>query len=262
MTSLPPGAEPKRQTRLRFEGRVLPEVRQVTIPKTSPILYSDPWGFHGEIDIAIVDGKIAIDCTCFDAEPRIDMCIGRSFECATALVDLFAFTKGWSLSVMLDRIVDSATVRPIATSELSLQPLATSIANDDDFRAVWDVLLKRFSLKFALHDLIAGIGALNYPHIGAARSVEAIRDLIAPAALDEKTAWADMRSLLNIDRGYLQRITDASRGPRHGKRGGVTGSGQLIVMQRGWTIMNRYLEFMKRGGEKPLPDNEFPKLTD
>jgi hypothetical protein len=60
----------------------------------------------------------------------------------------------------------------------------------------------------------------------------------------------------------LQRITDGSRGPRHGDRGGVTGDGQRIAMQRAWTIMNRYFEFMKRGGEQPLPKAEFPTLAD
>ena len=35
-----------------------------------------------------------------------------------------------------------------------------------------------------------------------------------------------------------------------------------IAMQRAWTIMNRYFEFMKRGGEQPLPKAEFPTLAD
>ncbi|MGE5510609.1 MAG: hypothetical protein ACM31O_05080 [Bacteroidota bacterium] len=71
-----------------------------------------------------------------------------------------------------------------------------------------------------------------------------------------------MRSLLNIERDYLQRITDASRGPRHGYRGGATGAGQQIAIQRAWVIMNRYFKFMQRGGEQPLPRDEFPALAD
>jgi hypothetical protein len=258
----PLATEHETKTHFRFEGRVIPELRKVTIPQISPIQYSDPWGFHGDIYITIVDGRVEIDCVCFDAEPRTDMCIERSFECATALVDLYAFTKGWSLSVVRDRMIVGTTVRPLAISELSLQPLASSIASDDDFRAVWKQLLKAFNLKFALHDLVTSIGSLNYPHIGATRSVEAIRRLIAPDAQNENMAWSKMRSLLNIERVYLQQITDASRDPRHGNRGGVTGEGQLVVMQRAWTIMNRYLEFMKRGGGEPLPQNEFPVLSD
>jgi hypothetical protein len=258
----PFATEHKSTTHFRFEGRVMPEVRQVTIPNTSSVQCSDLRGFHADISIAIADGKVEIDCVCFDAEPRTDMCVARSLEYATALVDLYAFTKGWSLSVILDRMIVGTTVSTLAMSELSLQPLASSIAGDDDFRAVWEYLLKKFNLKFALHDLVIGIGSLNYPHIGAARSVEAIRGLIAPDAQNETMAWSEMRRLLNIKRDYLQRITDASRGPRHGDRSGVTGDGQQIVMQRAWTIMNRYLEFMKRGGEEPLPQNAFPTLCD
>lgn len=246
----------------RFEGRVIPEVRSVTIPKVAPVRYSDPWGFHADIDVSIVDGIVAIDCHCFDPEPRRDMCIVRSYECATGLVDLYAFMKGWSLSVILDRMFIEATVTPIAMSELTLQPLASSISDEDDFRRIWQVVLKQFNLKFAIHDLVVGIGSLNYPHIGAARCVEAVRRLLAPEALNENDAWSKMRLLLNIERNYLQRITDESRRARHGDRGGVTGDGQKIAMQRAWTILNRYFEFMKRGGEQPLPKDEFSTLTD
>lgn len=249
-------------THFKFEGRIIPEVRKVTVPEVSPIRYSDPWGFHADIRIAIIDGKVEIDCACFDAEPRVDMCIVRCYEIVRALVDLYAFSKAWNLSVILDRMIVGTKVTQIALSELSLQPLATAIASDDDFRAIWAIVQKRFNLKFALHDLALGIGALNYSHIGAARSVEAIRGLIAPDAQNDRAAWARMRSLLNIERDYLQRITDASRGPRHGDRGGATGDGQLVAMQRSWTIMNRYFEFMKRGGGQPLPQGEFPTLSD
>lgn len=258
----PSATDRVKATHFRFLGRVIPEVRKVTLPNTTPIQYSDPWGFHAEIHVSINDGKVEIDCACFDAEPRKDMCIVRCYECVTALVDLYAFTKGWSLSVILDRMIVGTTVTPLAVSELSLQPLVSSITGDDDFRAVWQLMLRKFNLKFALHDLVIGIGSLNYSHIGAARSVEAIRQLITPDAQNEKIAWSNMRSLLNIERDFLQRITDASRGPRHGNRGGVTGDGQRIVMQRAWTVMNRYFEFMKRGGEQPLPLDEFPTLFD
>jgi hypothetical protein len=249
-------------THFRFEGRVIPEVRRVTIPQVDPLRYSDPWGFHANIHISIVDGKVAIDCFCFDPEPQPGMCMVRCYECATSLVDLYAFTKGWSLSVILDSMIVGGTTTPVALSELSLQPLASSISSDDDFRCIWQVVLKRFNLKFALRDLVVGVGSLNYPHIGSARCIEAVRGLLASDAPNERAAWSKMRSLLNVERDYLQHITDGSRRPRHGDRGGVTGDGQRIALQRAWTIMNRYFEFMKRGGEQPLPNAEFPTLAD
>jgi hypothetical protein len=255
-------ATERSSTHFRFEGRVIPEVRRVTIPQVDPLQYSDPWGFHANIHISIVDGKVAIDCFCFDPEPQPGMCMVRCYECATGLVDLYAFTKGWSLSVILDSMIVGGTTTPVVLSELSLQPLASSILSDDDFRCIWQVVLERFNLKFALRDLVIGVGSLNYPHIGAARCIEAVRGLLASDAPNERAAWSKMRSLLNVERDYLQRITDGSRRPRHGDRGGVTGDGQRIALQRAWTIMNRYFEFMKRGGEQPLPKPEFPTLTD
>lgn len=246
----------------RFEGRVIPEVRNVTIPKVNPVHISDPWGFHGDIDISVVNGRVNIDCVCFDEVARADMCVARCFECVTGLVDLYAYTKGWNLTVILDAMIVDGSKSRLAVSEKGLPPLVSSIADDEDFRAVSALLLKKFNLKFALHDLIVAIGALNYPHIGTARSMEAIRGMIAPDARNESEAWRTMRSLLNIERDYLQRITDASRGPRHGDRGGATGDTQMTVMQRAWTIMDRYLEFLKRGGETRLPLSEYPFLCD
>ena len=44
---------------------------------------------------------------------------------------------------------------------------------------------------------------------------------------------------------------------RHGKVEFITWEERKAVMVRAWTLMDRYLEYLKRG-RKPLPDKEFP----
>lgn len=69
-----------------------------------------------------------------------------------------------------------------------------------------------------------------------------------------------MREALNLHEDYLSFITDQSKGPRHGD---IKGGGFLEIrdtIQRSWTVMNRFLEFKKRGDNR-LPLADFPLLT-
>jgi hypothetical protein len=248
---------------INFEGRVLPEHRQVTVPQMNSIRYIDPSGFNAIIDVSVVKGVIKVECRSTDgSDLNQGMSVVRSYECATALVDIYAFLKGWALHVTLDYMILPGVRVPIGLSETSVRQYCTALNSDEEFQQVWQIVISNFDLKFALRDLISSLSTLNYSSIAAARSVETIRKLIASKGVSEKAAWEAMRNCLNIDRAYLQRITDASREPRHGNRGAAFGKDQMVVTHRAWAILNRYLEFMKRGGLDPLPKREFPNLED
>jgi hypothetical protein len=218
---------------INFEGRVLPEHRQITLPQMNSVRYSDPTGFNAIIDVSVVKSVIKVVCKSVDGSDRNQgMSMVRSYECATALVDIFAFSKGWALHVALDHMVLPGVRVPIGLSETSVQQYCTTLTSDEDFQQVWQIVISNFHLKFALRDLISSLSTLNYSSIAAARSVETIRKLIAPKGASEKAAWEAMRSSLNIDRAYLQRITDSSREPRHGNRGAAFGKDQMVVTHR------------------------------
>jgi hypothetical protein len=68
-----------------------------------------------------------------------------------------------------------------------------------------------------------------------------------------------MRDSLNIDQPYLEFITEHSKGPRHGDVKGSTFSATRETIKRSWIVMNRFLEFRKRGN-RPLSLSEFPLL--
>jgi hypothetical protein len=70
-----------------------------------------------------------------------------------------------------------------------------------------------------------------------------------------------MHKALNITRDYQQYITDQSKGPRHGDPQFVEGTITREVSMRTWSIMNRFLEYRKRGNQ-PLMGPDFPLLEE
>lgn len=245
-----------------IEGRVLPERRLVSIAGLGTISYVDPRGFDAEFDIQIKDSKIQIKCSVAETSDwYMQMSLVRAYELATAAVDLYAFSKGWALSVLLDDYIIDGQKRAIAFSETSVASPCNGISNENDFLQAWEHLLENFNLKFAFRDLISSLSTLNYSSIAACRALESIRTSIAPDGSDDKEGWKLLREKLRIERKYIQYITDSSREPRHGNRGAVFGEDQLEITHRVWKIMDRYMEYLKRGANEILPEDEFPILN-
>jgi hypothetical protein len=244
-----------------IEGRVLPERRLVSIASLRTISYSDPRGFDAEFDIQIKDGKILVKCSVAKTSDwYLQMSLVRAYELATAAVDLYAFSKGWALSVLLDDFIIDGRRRGIAFSETSVASLCNVISNEEDFLQTWEHLSGDFNLKFALRDLISSLSTLNYSAVAACRALESIKNSIAPDGSNDKEGWKLLREKLRIEREYIQFITDSSREPRHGNRGAAFGDDQLEITHRAWKIMDRYIEYLKRGASEVLPEDEFPLL--
>lgn len=114
-------------------------------------------------------------------------------------------------------------------------------------------------LVFAMNDLIESI---TTPHVGVVnccRAVEGIRLMLTPHGAGKKQGWETMRQKLNLDQSYLVFITEQSEGPRHADRSGVKSPEYTTTLERAWTIMNRHLEFKKRGSQ-PLLAPDYPLL--
>ena len=100
------------------------------------------------------------------------------------------------------------------------------------------------------------------PHISlvnCARVIDSIRRMIAPGVRD-RHGWAAMHEALNIAEPYLKWITTQSKGPRHADSSQVSAGAQTEATERAWKIMNRYLEYRKRGSQ-PLKAPDFPELN-
>jgi hypothetical protein len=129
-----------------------------------------------------------------------------------------------------------------------------------EFLKVYKVVLEEPAIFMALNDLIV---AISYPHHGpvnCARAVESIRHLLAPNLKKRDAQWRVMNNALQLKSTYTSFITDHAKTGRHGDRTHIPGTTVREVVQRSWTIMNRFLEYKKRGGAVPLPLREFPEL--
>ena len=69
-----------------------------------------------------------------------------------------------------------------------------------------------------------------------------------------------MQAALNISRPYQQWVTSLSANPRHADRSHITGANTTEALSRTWSLMNRFLEY-KRRGDKPLSAPDFPVLN-
>lgn len=131
---------------------------------------------------------------------------------------------------------------------------------DDSFIDLYQLVMNDWNLRLALDALTYSLDFPDMAIVNCARAIEHIRNMIAPDE-DRKIAWQIMRETLNIGQNYLEPLSKASAGPRHGDfRTDLLKAGD--ARRRAWRVMNRYLEFRKRGGPDALPLSEFPLLTD
>ena len=162
-----------------LKGRVLPEVRNVSIPNLGKILSKDPKGIEGELEIEIENGAVrATWKLATQPENYYGLCISKTYEIVRMFIDVFAFSKGWSLFLIFDSVIDKGVRAPIVLGEVSVQKHTHSLAKPDEFRRVCELAMKNFDLRFAFNDLATSLTTQNYSAIAAARAAEVIRNVL------------------------------------------------------------------------------------
>jgi len=115
----------------------------------------------------------------------------------------------------------------------------------------------------ALHDLISSLRYGNNSLTNCARAVEGLRKAMwgrdEGSPDEQKQAWAKLRDNLRLSKDFLQIITDASRGPRHGSSAYISSIVRQDVLKKSWEVMNRFLSY-RLGANHPLPEAEYPIL--
>ncbi|MFZ0632431.1 MAG: hypothetical protein WA399_14170 [Acidobacteriaceae bacterium] len=251
-----------------FLGRVLRETDALKI--TIRDLPSAHWeevsiGLVMDFSVKIENSKVAVECQVNRYQPTdLPYLHVRAFDLARAAVDILAFSRGWGLTVWIDSFTDPSGVEtPLLCQMPQLAALCTAFdltpgtGNTDD---VWRLVVSEPALFMALNDLIASIALPHHAPVNCARAIDGILRMMIPAGSDPKKSWPFMHQNLNVDRKYLEYITDQSTGPRHGDRSHIPGPDVNITVERSWNVMNRFLEFRKRGNQ-PLPLAVFPLLA-
>ena len=254
---------------IHIRGRVLPIVRSITASALQPILWSESADSPTmRFTVHIKNSAVDVECLMDDFEPYEDFSvpIARALMFSRAVVDCLAFSTGLGLSVVLDEVVSPAgVVNKIQYANPSLGSLCTafdltpSSVSSNNFRAMYNLVVAEPPLFLALNDLITSITVPGQIPINCARAVEGLRMIMVPNDPSRKLGWAKMRETLQLERTYLEYITEMSTNPRHGDKSHIDQHLLQEVLRRSWTVMNRFFEYRKRGNE-PLPIEDFPLL--
>jgi hypothetical protein len=166
--------------------------------------------------------------------------------------------------VILDTFLEADGIRRgIVLRDRELESLCTAFSPDDDsFDTIIGFVHADLRISRSIRDLteaISGPHMIPSPSL-CARAIETLRVLIMPPGIDRKQGWPLMQQHLNVTSNYLKSIADYGVAPRHGDHEFVPATTTRMIATRSWTIMNRFLEYKKRGSQ-PLPLSEFPLLT-
>ena len=254
---------------IHFTGKVLPSIVKVTVDSGRQLNWSEPnIGLEMKITLHIKDSVVDAECELNRYEDKeLATYYMRALDLVRASVDLVSFAMARGLTVFLDTVVKPNGIpSPILLENPLLVPLVTAFrVNADKSCAesndkMCQLVLTEPPLFMALNDLIVAITLPHHSPVNCARAIEGLRSIITPPGMDRKDGWAVLRDKLRIEKEYLAFITQYSTGPRHGDRAHIPGNICDEIIKRAWIIMNRFLEFRKRGNQ-PLPESEFPTLS-
>jgi hypothetical protein len=244
---------------VHFAGRVLPAALRVSVPNRPTFHWkADDLGLEMTFHVRIEDGSVAIDCDVsrFDESAHLVPLFMRASDIARATVDLAAFAIGQALTVILETFTDpSGAVVQLAARHPSLAPRATAARpGTPDFDKILQYVLAEPPLFMALQDLIEAVSAPHRAELNCARAIGALRPYFGLPGGSPEAAGLALRENLQVTKAYVSRIT------QYGDRPHVPATPITDVIDRAWIVMNRFLEYRKRGGQ-PLPLSEFPLLT-
>jgi hypothetical protein len=221
-----------------------------------------------DFTIKIEESKLEVKCdaTRFVHSEHLSMLSMHAHDLARAAVDSFSFYHGIGLTVFLEIFVDpNGTQTTLVARSEEAKELCTAFNLDESYQGPdnYDAMVRLvFSdrlLLLALNDLTVTISQFSLAVINCARAIEALRTSMTPPGVDRSKGWPLMQENLNLTKNYISFVTNISAGPRHGDRRAPEEGQQSEIVSRSWKIMNRFLEFRKRGSV-PLPRSEFPLL--
>jgi hypothetical protein len=191
-----------------------------------------------------------------------DIYLGRSSDIIHATTSIVSFATGihYFPHFHTMREPNGSVVTPLIFGDLRLVGLCKSF-NVRDMREAFDIIFSKEQLMRAMRDLIGAMDNPNVVAINCTRVIETIKDVMTSSLkLNEDKKWYTMRHNLNIDRKYLQYITDSSRKHRHGKAQVLLGDEVRDIYRRTWIIMDRFILYSMSGSLK-LDENDYPILS-
>jgi hypothetical protein len=246
---------------ITFYGSVLPQANALSVPFSTDLRFDDPDSdLVVHISISINESKVVAKCSLSEmSHANFTYAYLRALDMARAIVDVVAFNLGEGLIVLLTEFSEGDGERKaIRINDPTLSPLCLSMVPEGRFQEICRLVISNSAIVLALNDLIAANMNQHLATINCARAVEGLRHVISPGAR-QSASWQGIRTALRLDESYLRLITDNSIQHRHGDRVRIGAPLAKQIIQRSWTVMDRFFEYALRGYQ-PLPISEFPLL--
>ena len=242
-----------------FSGRMLPEQIELTLDYKTKVSVTDEETIPDTVfTLSVEDSTIRIEAaTASTASDIADNLYFFAQDLARTAAEVAAIADGVAYSPRIDRVrLPTGEERGLVLADRRLSGLMT-IFPEHNFEEVFDLVAADISLMRALSDVAVMLTWGHYAPIAAGRVAESILRMLTGG----RTAadWSTMRSVLRIDRAYLQLLTDFAVAPRHGHREYVDAATNRLLAERSWTLMNRYLAY-RLSGERALDPISFPDL--
>ncbi len=256
----------------RLSGRVYPTAWTVTVPAFLVGWLMDDGIRSAKATIAVEASVASALCEVekYDHDRDYDWIFRRAVAAAKAAVNMASFGTGMGTVLVFDKIqFDGGEELVLVSEQTKLARLCTAFSvsgkrhdgetPDASFLAVFPLIMNEDNIRMAISDLVDSIVRRDDTLVNCARAMDGIRNTLAPDQSPDK-GWSIVQTTLRVNKDYLKFITEQSKRHRHGDRRAST-PGSIVdeVKERSWVIMNRLLEFRKRGNQV-LPEQEFPEL--
>ncbi len=247
-----------------FKGRVFPAALNLTMQPPLTVGWKDnPRLPDGQIEITISNGAVTCKCEISKYEHSVHFgyLYKEAYELTAIALHFHTFATGDGIIFILETVTapDGQTTF-IRYSQPNLAQHCTAFALNNTLEAI-QLMATEPLARFALNDLNESVAVPNRTTVNCGRVIETIRHMIHPTAgdADRRPAWLKMQEVLNLGPNYMKIIRDNSLSHRHGSFAEVDAMTNGEITIRTWQIMNRFLEYRKRG-KQPLAQSDFPLL--
>jgi hypothetical protein len=254
---------------IHFKGAILPEIFEISTSNLRPVIWTDKGkNLSMSFQINIDKSKVSIDCSLSReiAPAELSTPLVRAIDVCRGVVNCLAFARGLGLTVNIEKYIDQHGIEhPVTFKNPSLVNLATSFNFGSgkmittNFEEMYTLVVGEPALSMALDELIVAIAIPHHITINCARAIEGLRVLCIADNIPRSKGWPILRENLRISQDYLEFITEHSRANRHGERTSPSPDVLQEILERSWTIMDRFLAFRKSGSQ-PLPLSKFSLL--
>ena len=243
-----------------ISGRVFPSHRKLTLNPFKNISRS-AGDLTMKFNITIIESAIEVECHISKFGQRESATANyHALTLIKSATDLVSFQLGVALDPVLETITTPAGEKhDLEMRYAHLTGVCTAFESGPGFQELFERLANT-GAGYVMRDLIAGLDP-RYTVINCARAMDGIKFLCGPET-EERKAWCQMRDKLRLDEPYLKFITKTSHDHRHGNYSPISGETVMEVARRSWIVMDRFLHLLRRDVQTPLPEHEFPFLTD